>query len=366
MASFVVNLAEVSDRDLALVGGKAGKLGELVRHGLPIPPGFVVTTEAFQGFVDATPLSTDLPAALAQLDLNRPESVDAVSRRIRDGFEGTEFPASLRATLTEAYERFVREEDARFSAVRSSATAEDLEGASFAGLQETYLNVHGTEAVLMAIRRCWGSLFTPRVLVYRARKGFDHSTVKLAVLVQKMVESKVSGILFTRDPNTGENHMIIEAGFGLGEPIVGGEVTPDHYVVDGATQKIIHKQVADQSFQVVRSDEGGNVKQELSAEMRTQQKMPDDQIHRLASLGRVIESYYRRPMDIEWCADGGGLYIVQARPVTTLPSGGAPGAPPPPSRESSTGPGTPPTAPSAPAAPSSGEEPLLKGLGASP
>ena len=210
----IVDLADVSDTDLPLVGGKAGKLGEMIRQGLPVPPGFVVTTEAYQSFVDATVLKEEIPGALATLDLDRPESVDAVSRRIRDAFESTEFPEELRKTLEGAFEAYSGQHEVRFSAVRSSATAEDLEGASFAGLQETYLNVKGTDEVLGAIRRCWGSLFTPRVLVYRTKKGFNHLDVRLAVLIQKMVDSVVSGILFTRDPNTGENHMIIEAGWG--------------------------------------------------------------------------------------------------------------------------------------------------------
>ncbi|MCI4344168.1 MAG: phosphoenolpyruvate synthase [Thermoplasmata archaeon] len=315
---FIVDLADVSDSDLPLVGGKAGKLGELVRQGLPIPPGFVVTTECYQAFVDQTPLAAEIPAAIATLDLDRPDSVDAVAKRIRSIFEATEFPEEMRAALEQAYRHYVESHEVRFSAVRSSATAEDLEGASFAGLQETYLNVTGTDEVLAAIRKCWGSLFTGRVLVYRARKGFDHLQVRLAVLVQKMVESEVSGILFTRDPNTGENHMIIEAGFGLGEAIVGGEVTPDHYVVDGMTQRIVHKQISEQNFRVVRAEGGGNRREDLDAEHRSIQKLSDERIEQLASLARVIESHYRRPMDIEWCEDGSGLYIVQARPITTI------------------------------------------------
>ncbi|MGI0132689.1 MAG: phosphoenolpyruvate synthase [Thermoplasmata archaeon] len=345
----ILNLADVSDADLALVGGKAGKLGEVVRQGLPVPPGFVVTTEAYSRFVGETPLKEAIPSALATLDINRPESVDAVAQRLRGLFEATEFPADLYATIAEACEKFAREHDVHFSAVRSSATAEDLEGASFAGLQETYLNMSGTDQVLSAIRRCWGSLFTARVLVYRTRKGFDHQSVRLAVLVQKMVDSVVSGILFTRDPNTGENHMIIEAGWGLGEAIVGGEVTPDHYVVDGATQRIIHKQIAQQRVRIVRAPQGGNLREDVPNEQREVQKISDEQIQRLASLARVIESHYRRPMDVEWCADAKSLYIVQARPVTTI----APTTPPSPR-------------PSPTSASSESEAPLLKGFGASP
>jgi pyruvate, water dikinase len=323
---YVVDLADVSPGDLEMVGGKAAKLGELVRQGLPIPPGFVLTTESYQAFVDATALRSEIPAALASIQSDRPETVDLASRRIRTAFETTAFPAELRTAIVNAYEAFVRRHAVRYSAVRSSATAEDLEGASFAGLQETYLNVTGTENVLTAVKKCWGSLFTPRVLVYRQKKGFEHGSVRLAVLIMKMVDATVSGILFTRDPNTGENHMIVEAGLGLGEAVVGGEVTPDHYVIDGATQEIVHKQISEQKVQILRAEGGGNRREEVPAAQRKSQKLSDQRLLRLVSLARLIESHYRRPMDIEWCADADSVYIVQARPVTTIPTSTAPRA----------------------------------------
>jgi pyruvate, water dikinase len=342
----LVDLGEVSDAEIALVGGKAGKLGELVREGLPVPPGFVITTEAFGRFVEATGLSTVVREALAGVDEARPTSFDEASKRIRSAFEASEFPAELREAIATAYEGFARRHDVRYCAVRSSATAEDLADASFAGLQETYLNVRGSEQVLDAVRRCWGSLYTPRVLVYRQKKGFDQAEVRLAVLVQKMVDATVSGILFTRDPNTGENHMIVEAGWGLGEAIVGGEVTPDHYVLDGATQKIVHKQISEQKVRIVRAEGGGSRREEVPGPDRSVQKLPDARLLRLVSLARLIESRYRRPMDVEWCADAHALYIVQARPVTTIPTS---------------------TAPPAEAEAASGEEaPVVRGFGASP
>jgi pyruvate, water dikinase len=350
--TYLVDLQDVSESDLPLVGGKAGKLGELIREGLPVPPGFVVTTEAYQAFVDATPLGTEIPAALAEIRTDSPPTFEAAAGRIRSMFESTPFPPELEKTLRDAYERFVKGHQVRFSAVRSSATAEDLEGASFAGLQDTYLNVTGTDRILASIRSCWGSLFTPRVLVYRQKKGFDHSTVRLAVLIQKMVDATVSGILFTRDPNTGENHMIIEAGWGLGEAIVGGEVTPDHYVVDGATQKIVHKQISEQKVRIVRADGGGNRREEIPANDRSLQKLSDQRLARLVSLARVIESHYRRPMDVEWCGDANALYIVQARPVTTIPTSTVAEA-----RKAGEG-----TAP----AEGDDEKPILRGFGASP
>jgi pyruvate,water dikinase len=358
--SDIVGLEEVSDRDLALVGGKASKLGDLVRQGLPVPPGFVVTTEAYHQFAEQPRLKREIADALATIDPDRDETTEKASRRIRAAFEATEMSADLRQEITDAYEQYVRAHGVKFSAVRSSATAEDLDTASFAGLQETYLNVAGTDAILRSIRMCWGSLFTPRVLSYRARKGFDHTTVKLAVLVQKMVNSTVSGILFTRDPNTGENHMIVEAGWGLGELIVGGEVTPDHYVVDGTDFKVVHKQVADQSVRLVRDDSGGSRREEVPAADRSRQKLSDEALHRLVSLARLIESHYRRPMDIEWCAEGPVLYIVQARPLTTIPVKKAPG------QEGKPMTARPEGARRTPAESATEDSPLLTGLGASP
>jgi len=348
----VVTLAEVSESDLPLVGGKASKLGELVREGLPVPPGFVLTTEAYALFVDATALKTELPAALESIRPDQADTVEAASQRIRRLFETVPFPPALRDEIASAYEQFAQQYAVRFCAVRSSATAEDLEGASFAGLQETFLNVTGTDQVLTAVRKCWGSLFTPRVLIYRHRKGFDQRTVRLAVLIQKMVDASVSGILFTRDPNTGENHMIVEAGWGLGEAIVGGEVTPDHYVIDGTSLKVIHKQLSEQKVRLVRDERGGNRREDVPANERSAQKLPDPRLQRLASLARVIESHYRRPMDVEWCGDAETLYVVQARPVTTIPKstvGGAPAAPAPGEK-----------------GPKGEEAPILRGFGASP
>jgi pyruvate,water dikinase len=313
----IVPLEDVTSADLATAGGKASKLGEIVKIGVPIPPGFVVTTKGYERFIDGAGITKKIEEELNRIDPERAESGEEVSERIRALFESTPCPPDLEKTLIEAYKEFAAKNNVRYCAVRSSATAEDLSDASFAGLQETFLNVATPQEVLLSIKRCWSSLFTPRVIFYRTKKGFSHTTVRLAVLVQKMVDSDVSGILFTADPNTGEKRTIIEAGWGLGELVVGGEITPDHYVVDPATSRVTVKKVSTQSVKLIRKEGGGSIRVPVPEEMQTSAKLDDIRILRLASLGKVIESHYRRPMDIEWCLEGSTFYIVQARPITT-------------------------------------------------
>ena len=313
----IVPLEDVTSADLATAGGKASKLGEIVKIGVPIPPGFVVTTYGYQRFVEGTGISKKIESELSLIDPEKSESGEQASEKIRALFESTPCPPDLEKTLLDAYREFAARNNVRYCAVRSSATAEDLSDASFAGLQETFLNVATPQEVVTSIKRCWSSLFTPRVLFYRHKKGFSHTTVKLAVLVQKMVDSDVSGILFTADPNTGEKRTIIEAGWGLGELVVGGEVTPDHYVVDPATSRITVKKVSSQSVKLIRKEGGGIIRVSVPEEMQSSAKLDDVRVLRLASLGKVIESHYRRPMDIEWCLEGSVFYIVQARPITT-------------------------------------------------
>ena len=341
----IVPLEDVSEGDLALAGGKASKLGDLVKVGIPIPPGYVVTTHTYQSFVEETGVGKKITEQLARLNGTDETLAEEVSGIIRKLFEDTPMPAHLQELVVSSHRRFAAAHGVEFSAVRSSATAEDLDDASFAGLQETYLNVATPEDVADKIRKCWGSLFTPRVLVYRRRKGIAHEGVRLAVLVQKMVASEVSGVLFTADPNTGEKRTIIEAAWGLGELVVGGEITPDHYVVDPASNKIVTRSIATQKVKLVRKEGGGNVRISVDEPLQRAPKLEDQQLLRLTSLGKMIESHYRRPMDVEWCFERREPYIVQARPVTTLSS-----SPPAPSTTKTSGPAT----------------ILLKGLGASP
>ncbi|MEU6798711.1 PEP/pyruvate-binding domain-containing protein [Nonomuraea wenchangensis] len=279
----VAPLDAVGRADLPLAGGKGANLGELVRNGFPVPPGFVVTTHAY----------------------------DLAGR-------GGELPGELRREIAEAYEAL----GGGPVAVRSSATAEDLPGAAFAGQQDTYLNVVGEQALLDAVRRCWGSLHTERAVAYRARLGIDDAGVSIAVVVQRMVEADTAGVLFTADPVTGDRErIVVDAGAGLGEAVVSGLVTPDHYEVD-RQGRIIYR--PGRGEVVVRSAPGGGVVHETRPEDGTA-RLPDAVVAELAGLARRVAAHYGRPQDIEWAYAAGRLHLLQARPMTALP-------PPPPGR----------------------------------
>ncbi|MEM2979058.1 MAG: phosphoenolpyruvate synthase, partial [Methanomassiliicoccales archaeon] len=321
MAARILDISELTSKDINIAGGKAANLGELVNAGFNVPPGFVLTTEAFDYFVEVNSLMTIIESALSHLNISDDKNLQDVSHKIRNAFDEAAIPRDLSEEILAAYKRLIKKESFECSvAVRSSATAEDLPTASFAGQQDTFLNVSGSEELLDKVKKCWSSLFTPRAIAYRVSKGFAHDQVKLAVVVQKMVNSEVSGIMFTVDPNSELPHIIIEAGYGLGEAMVGGRVTPDTYVVDKFHRKIINKRVAKQTWKLVKGDNGESKKQDVSEEMASIQKLSDEQILTLAEIGRQIELHYNTPMDIEWCIERGRIYIVQARPVTTLAS----------------------------------------------
>jgi len=242
-------------------------------------------------------------------------------------FEQAKMPDDLAELIVDEYDKlFDGTDEYGLVAVRSSATAEDLPTASFAGQQETFLNVCTPEDLLDKVKRCWASLFTPRAISYRANQGFEHDKVKLAVIIQKMVRSELSGIMFTINPNSELPHIIIEAGFGLGEALVSGKVTPDTYVVEKFHKRIINKRVARQTWKLIRGEEGDTVKVDVEEENQDIQKMSDEDILTLAEMGNQVELHYDRPMDIEWAMENGELYLVQARPITTLKSNSKNGA----------------------------------------
>ncbi|MDD1765053.1 MAG: phosphoenolpyruvate synthase [Methanomassiliicoccales archaeon] len=317
----IASIDELGVHDIQIAGGKAANLGELTSAGFNVPPGFVLTTAAYDYFIEQKGLIRKVDKALETVDVADDRSLQDASSSIRTAFEEVGIPLDLKDEILREYKKLFRDHhERRFVAVRSSATAEDLPTASFAGQQDTYLNVSSPEDLLDKVRKCWSSLFTPRAIAYRSSKGFDRKKVKLAVVVQRMIDSEVSGIMFTVDPNSELPHIIIEAGYGLGEAMVGGKVTPDTYVVDKFHRKIINKRIAKQTWKLVRGKNGDSVKDDVGEELAARQKIVDEQILALADIGNQIELHYDKPMDIEWCIENGEIFVVQARPVTTLSS----------------------------------------------
>jgi pyruvate,water dikinase len=301
--------------DLARVGGKGASLARMAAAGLPVPDGFHVTTAAYKDFVAANNLQPGIIGALRSADPRQPVTLETASYAIHDLFGSARCPADIADAVARAYQALPGGNPA--VAVRSSATAEDLPEASFAGQQDTYLNVCGPEAVLEAARKCWASLWTARAIGYRMKHGIDQKAVQLAVVIQLLVPAEVAGILFTADPMTGDReHMVISAGWGLGESIVGGSVTPDTYTLDRSTGKVIRREIADKHLMTRRF--GGGTRQEpVPDHLRRAPTLDDAQATDLARLGVRIEDLYGKPMDIEWTLSGGALAIVQARPITT-------------------------------------------------
>lgn len=313
----VLWLADVDKNDISLVGGKAANLGELLRAEIPIPDGFVVDARTFREFIRRTSIKDKVYSLLENLNVEDTDRLEEVSREIRSLIESSEIPEDIENEIKEAYRRLCEEEGREVCvAVRSSATAEDLPNASFAGQQETYLNVVGEDEVVDRVRKCWSSLFTPRAIYYRVQKGFKHKDVSIAVVVQKMVNSEKSGVMFTSHPITGEKKCVIEAIFGLGEAIVSGSVTPDTYVYNRITRKLEDVKIGEKKFMLTKQD-GKTVKVELK-EKAKERVLSDREIERLVTLGELIEEHYGKPQDVEWAIEGKSVYIVQSRPVTTI------------------------------------------------
>jgi len=306
----VLDLAAVDASLLPVVGGKAANLGELIRAGLPVPPGVCVTTEAYRQVAATAAIDFDA------LDTAGGEDLKQVAGRAREALRAAPIPAPIAQAVVAAYARLG--EDVAV-AVRSSATAEDLPYASFAGQQDTYLHVIGPDAVLDAVRRCWASLWTDRAVVYRATNGIDHRAVRLAVVIQRMVEAEVAGVLFTANSVTGRRRQaVIDASPGLGEAVVSGAVNPDHFVVDTDRGEIVERRLGDKRLEVRSLPGGGtkHVERDASADSAC---LTDEQIRALAVLGDRVEAHYGAPQDTEWAIDADGrLWLTQARPITTL------------------------------------------------
>ncbi|HEY8346186.1 MAG TPA: PEP/pyruvate-binding domain-containing protein [Symbiobacteriaceae bacterium] len=307
-------LDRLTQADLALAGGKGANLGAMLRAGLPVPPGFVVLTTAYRLFVESAGIQNEIQRLAAEAHLEDQESLDAASARIRTLFHQSPIPAEIAAAIAAAYEQL----GSGPVAVRSSATAEDLPEASFAGQQETFLNITGGQQVVEAVRRCWSSLWTPRALAYRIRNGIAPQDVALAAVVQRLIPAEVAGVLFTADPLTGHRgRMVIDGAWGLGESVVSGAVTPDHWVVDGRTGAILEERIATKTVMTVRTPDG-SAQQPVPPELQRKPVLTPAQVAALVELGRRTAAYFGAPQDIEWALAGGKLYLLQSRPITTL------------------------------------------------
>jgi pyruvate,water dikinase len=314
----VVWLDDVRAADLGTVGGKAASLGELTAAGLPVPPGFVVTAGTYRAFIEDAGIDEELFEAV-DIDHEDSAALKEAHERAHELIMGTPVPDDVREEILEAYHT-VGDGEA-FVAVRSSATAEDLPDASFAGQQETFLNVQ-EEDLVERVKECWASLFSQRAIYYRNRKDFPHHEVDIAVVVQQMVDADKSGVMFTSHPSTGEPRIIIEAAWGLGEAVVSGTVSPDNYVVDRAAGEVETVTVADKKVKMVKDAETGEtVERAVEEDRRNARVLSDDEIAQLVELGERVEDHYDEPQDVEWAIHDGDIFMLQSRPITTISDG---------------------------------------------
>ena len=313
----VLWLDDVRSDDLESVGGKAASLGEMTSADLPVPPAFIVTADTYRSFIESTDIDEEL-FEIVDVDSDDSAALADAAERAQELIRETEIPEAQREEILDAYDRIG---DNASVAVRSSATAEDLPDASFAGQQETFLNITRDD-LLERVRECWASLFTQRAIYYRQEQGFDDSTVDIAVVVQEMVDAEKSGVMFTSHPSTGAPVVTIEAAWGLGEAVVSGAVTPDNYVIDRATGDMKTETVAQKKVMHVRDEETGEtVEREVPEEKRDQRVLTDDELESLLALGEEIEGYYGEPQDVEWAIYDGDVYVLQSRPITTISEG---------------------------------------------
>jgi pyruvate,water dikinase len=310
----VLWLDDIRSDDLETVGGKAASLGEMTAADLPVPPAFVVTADTYRRFLDETAIADEL-FDIVEVDTDDSSALADAADQAQTLIKETEMPASIREEIMGSYTEIGEDTPV---AVRSSATAEDLPDASFAGQQETFLNVTG-EDLLASVQDCWASLFTQRALYYRNEQGFEDSDVNIAVVVQEMVDAEKSGVLFTSHPSTGAPVLTIEAAWGLGEAVVSGAVTPDNYVIERSSGTIQDETVAEKKVMHVRDEETGKtVERPVPEEKRSKRVLTDDELDALLNLGETIEDYYDVPQDVEWAIAEGDVYLLQSRPITTI------------------------------------------------
>jgi len=321
MAKFIKPFSQIFKADVKIAGGKGASLGEMTRAKIPVPPGFVILATAFDYFIsqktrkEVAEVGLEIKAKLKKVNFKDTNSIDEASNVIRDIMNDTKIPKVLADEIKQEFKKL----KAKYVAVRSSATAEDSSVASWAGELETYLNTI-EKTLLQNVKYCWSSLFTPRAIFYRYEKKLSDQKVSVAVVIQKMVESEISGIAFTVHPVTKDkNQMIIEAGFGLGEAIVSGQITPDSYVIDKRDLSILDINVSEQKKMLVRKGAGGgNIWKPVLKARQEIQVLNGKQIIELAKICVKIEKHYKKPQDIEWAYTKGKFYITQSRPITTL------------------------------------------------
>ncbi len=310
---YLKTFKQISKRDVAIAGGKGASLGEMTQVKIPVPPGFVVLAGAFDRFLEETDLDVEIEAILHKVKHSDVSSVDRASEEIQELILDSTFPKDLQTAIMTEFAKL----KAPFVAVRSSATAEDSSIASWAGELDTYLNITKKD-LFKNIQKCWASLFTPRAIFYRFEKKLHKTKVSVAVVVQAMVQSEVSGICFTVHPVTKDyGQIVLEAGYGLGEAIVGGKITPDTYIIHKKSWAILDKNISNQSMMIIK-DKKGTAEKSVPVAKREKQKLSDANILKLAKLCQHIEQHYKKPQDIEWAVVKGKLYILQSRPITTL------------------------------------------------
>lgn len=312
--NFLKPFKELGYKNVNIAGGKGASLGEMMNAGIPVPDGFVVLATTFDCFIEETDIDVEINAQLDKVNKDDVNSIDQASKIIQGLILKKKMPKDIGDEIMKQFK--IQKLD--LVAVRSSATAEDSSSASWAGELDSFLMVT-EENLLDHVKKCWASLFTPRAIFYRIEKGMSNIKVSVAVVVQKMIKSEVSGIAFTVHPVTQDKkQMIIEAGYGLGEAIVGGLITPDAYVVDKVSKEIIDINIAEQEIKIVRDAKGLTKESKTPANERESQKLNGKEILELSEICKNIEKHYKFPCDIEWAREGGKFYIVQSRPITTL------------------------------------------------
>jgi pyruvate,water dikinase len=315
---------ELGKEDVDIAGGKGANLGELTNAGLPVPSGFVITAATYDKFIKETGIFNEIMDILDAIDVNHTKELQEASVKIKKIIIDSQMPDEIRTTIIEAYNALCQRigKENAFVAIRSSATAEDLPEASFAGQQDTFLNIRGSEDVLEYVQKCWASLFESRAIFYREEHNFDHSKVYIAVVVQEMVDAEKAGVMFTVHPSTGEEKILIEAAWGLGEAVVSGTVTPDTYWVDKKTGEILDSTISEKNIMFKKDPEAGKtIKTEVPEDLKNKKVLSTHEIAALTNLGKKIQNHYDFPQDTEWAIVNGKIYMLQSRPVTTLNMG---------------------------------------------